>query len=67
VSSSIRISIYLVLRIALSQIWVKVYTLDDIVMIRSFLFDCQASNASQYTYNLIKKVLVPKPCWVLHS
>jgi hypothetical protein len=60
VSSSTRISTYLVLEIALSQICIKVHTLDDIVMIPSFLFDCQASIASQSAYNLIKKVLVPK-------
>jgi hypothetical protein len=67
VNSSIRIRTYLVLEIALSQICIKVRTLDDIVMITSFLFDCQAYNASQSTYNLIKKVLVPKPYWVLHD
>jgi hypothetical protein len=67
VSSSTRINTYLILEIALSQICIKVCMLDDIVMIPSFLFDCQVSNASQSTYNLIKKVLVPKPCWVLHG
>jgi hypothetical protein len=66
VSSSTRISTYLVLEIALSQICIKVHTLDDIVMIPSFFY-YQASDASQSTYNLIKKVLVPKPCWVLHD
>jgi hypothetical protein len=67
VNSSTRINTYLVLEIALNQLCIKVRMLDDIVMIPSFLFDCQVSNASQSTYNLIKKVLVPKPCWVLHG
>jgi hypothetical protein len=67
VSSSIMTITYLVLKIALSQICIKVRMLDDIVMIPSFLFDCQASNTSQSIYNLIKKVLVPEACWVLHN
>jgi hypothetical protein len=67
VSSSIRIITYLVLEIALSQICIKVPMLDDIVMISSFLFDCQDSNTSQSIYNLIKKVLVPESCWVLYD
>jgi hypothetical protein len=46
VNSSTRINTYLVIEIALSQICIKLRTLDDIVMIQSFLFDCQASNAS---------------------
>jgi hypothetical protein len=46
VSSSTRIITYLVLEIALSQIYVKVHTLDDIVIILSFLFDYQTFNAS---------------------
>jgi hypothetical protein len=36
VNSSTRISTYLVLEIALSQIYINVHTLDDIVMIPSF-------------------------------
>jgi hypothetical protein len=35
VNSNTMISTYLVLEIALSQIWIKVHTLDDIVMIPS--------------------------------
>jgi hypothetical protein len=66
VSLSTRIITYLVLEIALNQICIKVHMLDDIVMIPSFFY-CQAFNASQSTYNLIKKVLVPKYCWVLHG
>jgi hypothetical protein len=46
VNSSTRIRTYLILEIALSQICIKVRTLDDIVMIPSFLFDCHGSNAS---------------------
>jgi hypothetical protein len=62
VSSSTIISTYFIPEIALSQICIKVRTLDDIVINPYFLFDCQAFNASQSTQNLIKKVLVPKPC-----
>jgi hypothetical protein len=43
VSSSTRISTYLILYISLSQICIKVRALDDIVLILSFLFVCQAS------------------------
>jgi hypothetical protein len=65
-NSSIMISTYLVLEIALDQICIMIHTLDNISMIPPSYY-LQASNASQNTYNLIKQVLVPKPYCVLHG